>query len=123
MDSPSDRQSLAHEASMYERLDGTGITPQFVGHVVNEDGSAIGFLIEYIPQDENERLNRQAMQACLEVLRHLHGQGLAHGDPHDGNCLLRVDRTAVLIDFELAQEAAPAGELVRDERIMDSLNS
>ncbi|CAK7216024.1 hypothetical protein SBRCBS47491_002690 [Sporothrix bragantina] len=121
MDLPSDRQSMAHEVAMYQHLDGTGITPDFLGHIIDEAGLAIGFLLEYIvSENEANQGRRQRMQACMTVLQRLHNDhGIAHGDTHDGNCLVRKDGSAVLIDFELAEKNAPEAELARDKSIMD----
>lgn len=116
-------RDLAREVAMYRRLDGTGITPEFLGHVVNETGRAIGFLIEYIAQDPEARRNSDSMRACLAALDRLHEHSITHDDAHDGNCLLRINddgsATAVLVDFELAEEAASEAGMARDLRIMD----
>ncbi|CAK7225113.1 hypothetical protein SCUCBS95973_005749 [Sporothrix curviconia] len=125
MGSPTDRQSLANEVAMYQRLDGTRITPAFHGHVVDEEGRAIGFLLEYIVFEKHKdaarrQHGRQSLQACMAVLSRLHDEhGVAHGDPHDGNCLVRNDGSAVLIDFELAEENAAPAERARDKRILE----
>ncbi|KJR88192.1 uncharacterized protein SPSK_07874 [Sporothrix schenckii 1099-18] len=120
-------RDLAREVTIYQRLDGTGITPTFLGHVVDDTGRPAGFLVEYAPQDPEARRNPDRMRACLDVLRRLHGHNIAHNDAHDGNCLLRNHgdgrTTALLVDFELAEEAASeaASEAAkaRDVSVMD----
>ncbi|OAA65557.1 Protein kinase-like domain protein [Niveomyces insectorum RCEF 264] len=113
-----DAASLEHEVAMYRLLYGSGITPEFLGYVA-EDGRTIGFIMEYIRGGNSTTRNRNNMQGCLAALRRLHQRGIAHGDAHDGNCLLREDGSAVLVDFELSMETRSPSEFERDLDIMD----
>lgn len=112
---PEDVWSLEHEAKMYQLLHGSGVTAEFLGYVT-EDGLAIGFITEYIEEVSAVRANH--MQNCLDALGSLHDRGIAHGDAHDGNCLIRKDGSAVLIDFELSAETWAREEFERDMDIM-----
>lgn len=124
--------ALAREEAVYRALDGLDVTPRFWGHVVtpstpSTDGSSsiIGFLTEYVAPPPAERGVRGAgvggrrAEACLGALRAMHGRRIAHGDAHGGNCLVREDGSAVLIDFELALlENGAQEEFERDLWIM-----
>ncbi len=112
---PEEIPSLEREATAYRLLHGSGITPEFLGHVM-EGGRAIGFITEYIGEEPLAR--GRNMVSCLAALRHLHLKGIAHGDAHDGNCLIRKDGSAVLIDFELSLETWSPEEVERDLDIM-----
>lgn len=121
---PGDMLSLAQEDTMYRLLYALGITPHFLGHITIA-GRIIGFLTEYIQErgpsssswDQQESGNGMT-EACLTTLRRLHARGIAHGDAHGGNCLVRQDGSAVLIDFELALETFVRAEFDRDLWIM-----
>jgi RIO-like serine/threonine protein kinase len=95
-----------------------GVTPEFLGYVT--DGSqTIGFITEFIDSGElEEEHGGRAKEGCLSALQKVHERGIAHGDAHDGNCMLRVDRTAVLIDWELYVETCDRSEFERDLDIM-----
>jgi tRNA A-37 threonylcarbamoyl transferase component Bud32 len=58
------------------------------------------------------------MQGCLAALHSLHQRGIAHGDAHDGNCLIRKNGSSVLIDFELSVKTWSHEEFERDLDIM-----
>lgn len=127
---PGDMRSVARETAFYQLLDGLGVTPLFLGHVT-EAGRIVGFLAEYVLQQQQQqqegekgRPGRAAggggggMEACLSALGRMHARGVAHGDAHGGNCLVRGGGTAVLVDFELALETEEEEEFVRDLWIM-----
>jgi hypothetical protein len=103
--------SLQREAIVYRLLHGSRATPKFLGHVVN-GSQVIGFIIEYI--EEVPSIRGRNMANCLVALRSLHERGIAHGDAHDGNCLIRKDGSAVFIDFELSLETWSHEEFERD---------
>lgn len=137
----------AHESNMYQLLHDMDVTPRFLGHVT-EQGRVVGLLTEFVgdwtslsssqqsqqqirtdgEDKENERqlgdvepktgppVKRR--EACLDALRRIHARGIAHGDAHGENCLLRPDGSAVLIDFELALETTSREEFERDLWIM-----
>lgn len=122
-------RSIAHEASMYRLLDGLGVTPLFLGHVA-EDGRIIGFVTEYVPPTGQKKElggpersvaaggSSSSAESCLAALERMHARGIAHGDAHGENCLVREDGTAVLIDFELSLETLSQAEFERDLEIM-----
>jgi len=112
---PWDLPSLERESKVYRLLHGSGATPEFLGHVT-EGGRAIGFITEYIGEEPSIR--GRNMVGCLAALRRLHQRGIAHGDAHDGNCLIRKDGSPVLIDFELSVETCSHEEFERDLDIM-----
>jgi hypothetical protein len=112
---PWEIPDLEREATVYRLLHGSGIAPDFLGHVI-EGGRAIGFITEYI--QEVPSIREKGMRSCLVSLRKLHERGIAHGDAHDGNCLIRKDGSSVLIDFELSVETWLLEEFERDLKIM-----
>lgn len=88
------------ETQAYERLNGTGIGPNFLGHVT-EAGRTIGFLIDLV---EDGRAAGQAdLALCQGILSKLHGLGLKHGDINKHNFLVRKGGI-VMIDFETTKE-------------------
>ncbi len=125
--SPSSSSSSSHssspldcEVAIYQQLHGSGITPEFRGHVTGDSGRSMGFLMEYIAADGPAATpSHQQRRGCLTALRRLHRRGIAHGDAHDGNCLLRPDGSAVLVDFELAEATSAAAEFERDLDVME----
>ncbi len=112
---PWDVPSLEREAAVYRLLHGSGVTPEFLGHVT-EGGRAVGFITEYIREIPSVR--SRSMQGCLVALRSLHQRGIAHGDAHEGNCLIREDGSSVLIDFELSIKTWLPEKFERDLDIM-----
>lgn len=119
-------ESISRETEFYRILDGLGVTPLFLGHVT-EARVITGFLAEYIEQQQQQqqqtleerlRLRASGTEACLSALRRMHGRGIAHGDAHGGNCLVRGNGSAVLVDFELAEEDSSAEEFERDLWVM-----
>lgn len=112
---PWEISSMEREATVYQLLHGSGVTPEFLGYVT-EGGRAIGFITEYIT--EVPSIRDKNMQGCLAALRNIHRKGIAHGDAHDGNCLIRRDGSSVLIDFELSLITWSQAEFERDLDIM-----
>lgn len=109
----------AHEAAMYRLLYDLDVTPRFLGHVTAMDGRIIGFVSEYVePSTKPAGPEMRRQKACLAALRRMHARGIAHGDAHGGNCLLRADGTAALIDFELSRATWSRAEFDRDLWIM-----
>lgn len=112
---PWEIPTLERESTVYRLLHGSGATPEFLGHVT-EGSRAIGFIIEYIREVPSIRDKNK--QGCLAALRSLHQRGIAHGDAHDGNCMIRKNGSSVLIDFELSLETWSHDEFERDLDIM-----
>ncbi|XXG95660.1 hypothetical protein Hte_001929 [Hypoxylon texense] len=92
-----------NEVAIYKQIEGLGIAPRFLGHVT-EHGRVIGFLLEYLDDATtvSEIWNEETENACRASLEKLHSTGIAHRDAHRGNCLIRKDGSAVLIDFEIS---------------------
>lgn len=117
--------SISRETEFYRLLDGLGVTPTFLGHV-QEAGRITGFLAEYVEQQQQQQHSQAVEQksrdsgteACLAALRRMHARGIAHRDAHGGNCLVRGDGSAALVDFELAQEDSLGVEFERDLWVM-----
>lgn len=107
-----EQAAINRETSVYQQIDCLGISPRFLGHVT-EHGRAIGFLIEYLNNTHpaGEIWDEATRRACNASLRKLHSVGIAHGDAHSYNCLIREDGTAALIDFELATEKVTQASL------------
>lgn len=115
---PSYIDSIARETAFYHLLDGLGVTPQFLGHVA-EGGRVTGFVAEYVQQQQQHGGDRGGgTEACLSALRRMHAKGVAHRDAHGGNCLVRGDGSAALVDFELAEETSDGAEFERDLWVM-----
>lgn len=112
---PWEIPSLEREAIMYQLLHGSEATPEFLGYVT-EGSRTIGFITEYIK--EIPSIRRRNMASCLAALRNIHQRGIAHGDAHDGNCMIRNDGSSVLVDFELSVETWSSQEFERDLNIM-----
>lgn len=111
--------SISRETAFYRLLDGLGVTPLFLGHVT-EAGRITGFVSEYVHQEEDEKRHGRdgGTEACLAALRRMHAGGIAHRDAHGGNCLVRGDGSAALVDFELAEETSSVAEFERDLWVM-----
>lgn len=117
---PAYIDSISRETHFYHILDGLGVTPLFLGHIM-DDGRITGFLAEFVEQNEEDgkRHGRDGgTEACLAVLRRMHARGIAHMDAHGGNCLVREDGSAAIVDFELAEETSSVAEYERDLWIM-----
>ena len=101
----------------YRILHGLGVTPEFLGYVT--DGSqTIGFVTEFIDSAEVEESGVRGKERCLKALQKVHERGIAHGDAHDGNCMVREDGSAVPIDWELYVETWEPAEFERDLDVM-----
>lgn len=88
------------ETRAYEWIQGKGIGPEFLGHVM-EQGRTIGFLIAKV-EDCRCATKMEDLEACRAVLSRLHDLGIKHGDTNKHNFLMRGDGKAVLIDFVTA---------------------
>lgn len=98
---------VENETTAYQWLQGSGIGPRFLGHLV-EHGRVIGFLMERVigarfasPED---------LEVCQEALSRLHELGVKHGDTNRFNFLVCADEV-VLIDYDTAQKCDDAASL------------
>lgn len=85
------------ETAIYQAIDGHGIGPAFLGHLV-EHGRVMGFLIEKIDGVNGEIGD---LEACEFIVKRLHSLGIVHGDLNKYNFIVGHTRTT-LIDFENA---------------------
>jgi predicted Ser/Thr protein kinase len=83
------------ETAIYQAIDGHGIGPAFLGHLV-EHGRVMGFLIEKIDGRNGEI---DDLEACESIVKRLHSLGIVHGDLNKYNFIIGPTRTT-LIDFE-----------------------
>lgn len=116
---------LDHESKTYHRLSVTSVTPKFLGHVTDPGNRVIGFLIEYIwdarPAEKKSNIHNHnhnsnntrddndddgfsdlALTQCKKTLGILHDHRIAHNSFRTGDCLIRNDESAVLVNFEYA---------------------
>ncbi|KAI2783815.1 hypothetical protein F4815DRAFT_442070 [Daldinia loculata] len=87
------------ETTMYSRLQGTGISPKFLGHVTEEGRGVIGFILEIIMN--SRPAEPRDLTICQEVLSRLHALDIKHGDIHKDSFLVQGGK-AFLIDFEIS---------------------
>lgn len=112
---------IERETRAYQLLEGSGLTPRFLGHI-HEHGRIMGFLLEKI---EGRPASIQDLGVCETALEKLHELGFLHGDANRYNFLV-TERGVKLLDFERLQEnASPASthaelESVRVELIEQS---
>lgn len=94
---------VEQETRAYQLLEGSGLTPRFLGHV-HENGRIMGFLLEKI---EGRPASFQDLGICEAALGKLHELGLIHGDVNRYNFLV-TEEGVKLLDFEcLLQDASP----------------
>ncbi|KAL1584497.1 hypothetical protein WHR41_06359 [Cladosporium halotolerans] len=102
------------ECEAYGWLEGSGVGPRFLGHVV-EEGRVVGFLLEKVANAR--RAGVGDLRACEGALGRLHALGLVHGDVKRGHFLVNGDG-ATLIDFNLTRKPGVVGMI---EEEMESL--
>ncbi|KAI0538443.1 hypothetical protein GGR58DRAFT_501107 [Xylaria digitata] len=90
------KQVTENETRAYQRIDGRGIAPEFLGHVTYH-GAIIGFILEWLEgarttgkRDESDR---------IDAVKRLHALGITHGSAHHLNFLKR-GKDMLMIDFE-----------------------
>lgn len=96
---------VEREMRAYRMLEGTGLTPKFLGHVT-ESGRVVGFLLEWVEGADQAR--PATLNACREALARLHERGIYHGSAHAENFLCcssndEGEGKVLLIDFETAK--------------------
>lgn len=91
---------LEAETRAYQRIQGHGIGPTFLGHIT-EHGRAIGFIMTKVV---GRHAVLEDLASCRKALQRLHGLGLQHGDVNRHNFLVSGD-TARLIDFDHVSQA------------------
>ncbi|KAH0846498.1 hypothetical protein AYO21_10149 [Fonsecaea monophora] len=102
---PWETQYFEDETKVYQRLDGQGIAPQFLGHLT-EEGRVMGLVIEYIK--DARHAGPEDVDACQDTLGNLHRLGMLHGDVNRHNFLVREaggrSKTVTMVDLETASE-------------------
>jgi tRNA A-37 threonylcarbamoyl transferase component Bud32 len=83
------------EIMVYQVIDGHGIGPAFLRHLIEHD-RIIGFLLERV---EGRCGAIGDLVACQGVIERLHSFGIVHGDLNRHNFILSASG-ATLIDFE-----------------------
>lgn len=86
---------VERETRAYRMLQGTGITPLFLGHV-HEQGRVIGFVLE---KEVGHSASIEHLSRCQNLLSRCHQLGLLHGDVNRHNFIVQEDGIK-LIDFE-----------------------
>lgn len=109
-------ENIAIETQAYHALNGTGLTPQFLGHVI-ENGRIVGFILEYIASGHAPESPAE-IQACLLALDKLHQCGWLHGDAHKKNFIVQANGTVVIIDFEFSKQSNNKIEFAMDKENM-----
>jgi predicted Ser/Thr protein kinase len=86
------------ETAIYQAIDGHGIGPTFLGHLIEHD-RVIGFLIEKL---DGHYAGIADLGACQAAVERLHSSGVVHGDLNRYNFVVS-HAGATLIDFENAK--------------------
>ncbi|OAX31213.1 hypothetical protein K503DRAFT_870718 [Rhizopogon vinicolor AM-OR11-026] len=94
------------EIAVYQAIDGCGLGPTFLGHLVEGD-RVIGFLLELL---QGRPAGPEDLQGCLGAVQRLHALDIVHGDPNRYNFIVSSDGTVTLIDFENAMPCASTEE-------------
>ncbi|KAI0598084.1 kinase-like domain-containing protein [Biscogniauxia sp. FL1348] len=108
---PKSTRDVKSETDIYRALEGSGIAPQFMGHVA-EQGRVMGFLIEWIEGAAHPDMEHD-MERVKDALKKLHALGIVHKDPHAGNFLVKDDRVYI-IDFEHAHRTNNPDEFAKE---------
>jgi len=101
---------IEQETKVYQAIEGKEIGPSFLGHLM-EEGRAMGLLIEHV---KGKRAGKEHLQACQDVLKRLHGLGIAHRDCNRHNFVAVADGRVLLIDFETAVFDGSAEEMEKE---------
>ncbi len=120
------RTLLARERRALETLAGRARAPQVVSDaelaaLPSADGSVpahadvlVREFVDGTPLHQAERIPLDFFDALEELVRELHGCGVAHNDLHkEQNIVIAPDGTPRLIDFQLASVHAPGSRTLR----------
>lgn len=102
--------TIDHECSAYEWIEGHGIGPKFLGYMT-EEGRAIGFMMEKVTNARHATTADH--DACSQALLNLQELGILHGDVNKHNFLISP-AGVTLIDFDVARKS-DEGDLLRSE--------
>jgi len=110
---PWEELQLEKETEAYEWIEGHGIRPDFLGHLVEEEGRVIGFPMERVT--DFRHATPDDLVACRLALKKLHALDIKHGDVNKHNILIRnQDGNAIIIDFDCASRVDDVDELERE---------
>ncbi|KAI0435560.1 hypothetical protein F4803DRAFT_567561 [Xylaria telfairii] len=90
---------MENETRVYQRVDGLGIAPVFLGHVTYR-GAVIGFMLEWV--EGAKTTERDDKCARIEVVKKLHALGITHGSAHRRN-FLKIGGNVIMVDFEASK--------------------
>ncbi|KAI0398723.1 alpha-galactosidase A [Xylaria palmicola] len=93
---------IENETRAYALLEGTGFSPRFLGHIL-EQGRVIGILLEKV---EGRHAGIGDMETCRTALKRLHSRGIMHGDCNRHNFIVGSDGRVTLVDFEKSKSGA-----------------
>jgi predicted Ser/Thr protein kinase len=107
---PWEIASMEVETTVYQRINGGGIGPKFLGHLAEgRGGRVIGLVVECV------RGARAAgpgdLEGCRKALGRLHALGIKHGDINKHNFLVQDGHDVVLVDLETAKHGCSPQEL------------
>lgn len=106
---PFEIEDIIKETRVYEWIEGQGIGPKFLGHLM-EEGRVMGFLLEKV---EGRHATVEDLPLCEAVVSKLHACNIVHNDLNKHNFLVSEAR-AVLLDFETAQKCVDLAELSQE---------
>jgi serine/threonine protein kinase len=100
----TDPPSYLNETYIYQYLQGHDIAPDFLAHVAEND-RVVGFLLHAIRSGREARL--EDLGECQNVLRRLHGLGIAHGDVKPWNFVVVEDELKLEAEGRVKPEEVP----------------
>ncbi|KAK7466353.1 hypothetical protein VKT23_005081 [Stygiomarasmius scandens] len=99
---PFEISHVANETSVYKLIEGCGIGPRFIGHLLEHD-RVIGFVLEKV---DGRFANIDDLDVCTVAVDKLHALGIVHNDLNRYNFIVSdLDdgtRKVTIIDFENA---------------------
>ncbi|CAJ2501520.1 Uu.00g043730.m01.CDS01 [Anthostomella pinea] len=111
-------ERMWNEITTYQRLEGTGIAPEFLAIAV-QGSEVVGLVLEAL--DGTHAPSADEKSLCAPLVHQLHGLGITHGDIWRDQFLLKGHR-AWLIDYELPRDATKEG-IERDLEDLEEFGS
>ncbi len=110
---------FSNEARILELLGGD-VTPRLLQYGVERnvpfiamewcDGVSVAVAAQQARASRDRSKLHSLVCSVLEAYARLHGKGVLHADIHPGNCLVRDDGTAVIVDFGSARVAGETSD-------------
>jgi hypothetical protein len=100
--------SFEFETHAYSWIDGCGIGPRFLAHVITGGVTVIGFVMEKM---NGRHATPEDLPACRSTLSRLHQLGVLHRDTNPFNFIVNASVDAILIDYECATHSQDKKEL------------